>query len=250
MSVRRQAGLLAMTWLLLMLIGSWAPSPARVHGADSESGGTDTSARAKILQSPQWRRLLRSFDEWLSVQNIHTEEQVAKIRADLNRRVESMDAVELEDFAYDMQERLEFLLSDKAKDARNWLSFLTMEGRQRRLAQDGELPNVFDMTVSQLRQELRQFQQQRAGRAAAQNQFNRAREQRVTAAVEKRQAQQRAQEDAKARARQRAADAALQQQQNNTFISPYAPRAYPFSPGIDRSLYVTPWGGIATRYRF
>ena len=59
------------------------------------------------------------------MQNIHTAEQVAQIKADLNRRIEPMGPVELEDFMYDMEERLEVLLSDEAKDARNWLSFLT-----------------------------------------------------------------------------------------------------------------------------
>jgi hypothetical protein len=250
MSMRNQTVLLAIAWLLLMPIDTRAQRTPKTDSASPDSAAADGLARKKILQSTEWRRLLRSFDEWLSVQNIHTDEQIDKIKADLNRRVETMNATELEDFIDDMEQRLEVLQSDKAKDARNWLGHLTMAGRQRRLAPDGELPNVFEMTAGQLRQELRQFQQQRAGRAAAQGDFNRLREQRVSAAAEKRRAQQRAQEDAKVRARERASDAAIQQQQNNTFLNPYAPRAYPTSPGINRSLYVTPWGGIATRYRF
>ena len=248
--MRKQLVLLTTAWLLWVPITVWGQQPASQGDAGSDSVATGESAREKILQSTRWRRLRRSFDEWLSVQNIYTEQQVAELKTRLDQRIQPMSAIELEDFMDDTEERLNVLMSDKATDARNWLSFLTMEGRQRRLAQDGELPDAFDLTVSQLRQELRQFQQQRAGRAAAQGDFNRLREQQVTAAAEKRRAQQRAQDDAKVRARQRAADAALQQQQNNTFRNPYAPRAYPTSPGIDRTLYVTPWGGIGTRLRF
>ena len=57
-------------------IGVWAQQPPETDGGPSKVAATEQTARVKILQSAQWRRLLRSFDEWLSVQNIHTDEQI------------------------------------------------------------------------------------------------------------------------------------------------------------------------------
>ena len=246
MGMEKKTRLLAVTWVLLMSIPAWAEQTPSADDPPSGFAVEEPSARDEILQSSRWRRVRRSFDEWLSVQKIYTDQQVAEIREELRRRIDSMTAIELEDFLYDMEERLEVLMSDEVKDARNWLSVLTMEARRRQLVQDGELPDLFGMTVTQLRQELRRFEQQRAGQAAAHSEFNRQREQQVATAMENR----RAQENARLQDRQRAADAALRQQRNNTFQSPYAPHHAPASRDTHRFMHVSPWGGVSFVHSF
>jgi hypothetical protein len=231
MSVPKRLVLLAIMCVLI--------APVTIRGQEpqnnDDSVAEETSARAEILQSRRWRQTMRSFNEWLSVRKLNTEEQVAEFQARLERQVASMSEAELEDFLDDTEERLEVLLSDEAIDARHYLSFLSDEGRQRRLG--GEAPDVFDITVSQLRQELNQFQQQRASRAAAQAQFNRQREQRVSAAKRDQQTQQ----EAKTQARRDRGAASHGTPQGNLVRSRYAPRR---DPRPRRDWIVGPWGGL------
>ena len=244
MLVRKTPILLAILSTMLAVVTTCAQQQQPQTDAGPVAG--ESYSRETILQSQRWRRLRRQFDEWLSVQKIYTPAQVAELTTALERHVASMPTSELEDFIDDTEERLAVLTSDKAMDARSYLSFFTDEGRRQRIANGGEIPNVFNITVGQLRQELNQFQQQRAARSANQAAFNQSREQSVTAIAEQRSARQ----DANLQMREQAMRDA-RQQRDTSFTSPYAlRREIPFETrgGLGRSLYVTPWGGISTRY--
>jgi hypothetical protein len=174
------------------------------------------------------------FHEWLSVQNIYSPAEIETLKTRLKERIQSMSAPELEDFMDDAEERLTLLLSDEAMGARNWLSFLTPEARRNMISSQGPVPDVFGMTVSQLRQELNQFQQQRAERSADQASINRVRDQQVAQALQDRAARQSA---ALAGGRPAAAFG------TNRIVEPQLPREAVRYPGPN--LWITPWGGVA-----
>jgi hypothetical protein len=159
-----------------------------------------------MLRSPRWRRLERSFDQWLSVQKIYTTAEIAELKAELQRRVVSMSSDELEDFIDDTEQRLAVLLSDEAMDARAYLDVFTDRARRDRVARGGEVPQVFDMTVSQLRQELHEFQQRRAQRGAAQRDHTRRQTERAAALGQEQRARRARQQEARRQADARQAD--------------------------------------------
>jgi hypothetical protein len=160
--------------------------------------------------------------------------EIETLKTRLKERIQKMSAPELEDFMDDAEERLTLLLSDEAMGARNWLSFLTPEARRNMISAQGQVPDVFGMTVSQLRQELNQFQQQRSERAAEQASINRVRDQQVAEALQDRAARQSA---ALAGGRPAATFG------TNRIVEPQRPRDAVRYPGP--SLWITPWGGVA-----
>ncbi|MEQ8848067.1 hypothetical protein [Botrimarina sp.] len=201
------------------------PEAAKEAGLPTED---EAAARQRILQSDSWRRLMRSFDEWLSVQKVYTEPEVAQMKDSLQERVATLTAAELQDFMADTSERLDVLMSESARSARSYLGVLTQQARRERVFRSGDVPDVFDLTVSQLRDELDQLQQRRAERAAAQQKFNQAQAQRNAAAAQQRQSQAQQQENIR-QARSLAASTQQQQLQER-------PRQAPRSPYMPRPL--------------
>ncbi len=132
-------------------------------------------ARREILDSKRWRKAVRQFDEWLSVQTLYGPDQVAAIRADLEEKVADMSPRELERFLVDMEDRLEVLLSPEAEEARDWLSQFMAVARNPEQQLGRNLPDVRNMTASQIRQEIRWLEQHRAQRQQEHAAFNRAR---------------------------------------------------------------------------
>jgi hypothetical protein len=173
------------------------------------------------------------FHDWLTVQNIYSPEEIAQMKARLRQRIQEMSAPQLEDFMDDAEERLHLLLSGEATQARSWLSFFTPQARREMISPQGAPPDVFGMSVNQLRQELDQFQQQRAERAAAQSAFNRSRDQQVATVEQQRQAQRRA--------------VAASERPAATF-GPQPPAVPPRQRVVrypSPNYWITPWGGVA-----
>jgi septal ring factor EnvC (AmiA/AmiB activator) len=128
-------------------------------------------------------------------------------------------------------------MSDEAADARAYLDYFTMNARKRKLARVSEETNVFNITVGQLREELRAFQEQRAGRDASGAAVRRSQTEiaRRVAAEQRAEAASRVADRRQSRARQPA-----------TRTSPYAPRRQ--SRQYSRpAVFITPWGGIGLR---
>lgn len=220
--------------LLIFLFVALAPAtadsqpPTSFSPGDAHATGPDADQKASLLRGERWRRLMRSFDEWLSVQTIYTTAEVAAMKADLQARVAAMSGVELEDFVADMEERLNILLSDEAADARAHLSIFSEQARRKRIAPSGQVPQIFDLTVSQLRQELRAFQQQREQQAAGHAAARQAQSQITAANLAQQQARQSRQQRAAAQGRAPIATSPQQPPRQKPFQdvrSPYSPYA-------------------------
>jgi hypothetical protein len=197
--------------------------------------------RREILESERWRRANRAFNEWLSVQQVYTAEQLEAIRAELSAKVAKMSPRELEEFLEDMEDRLEVLMSPEAADARQWLAQFLAVARNPEAQLGRSRPDVLNMTASQIRQELQWLQQHRADRLQSQAAFNQRR------AVQQQNA--RGAQDARRQAQSRASGGRSRAAANQ-FRSHYAPRPQdlpntsdlrpkPMGPLI---YTISPWG--------
>jgi hypothetical protein len=185
------------------------------------------------LESDRWRRAQREFNEWLSVQTLYGEEEIAAIRARLRESVATKSPRELEDFLKDMEGRLEVLTSPEAEDARRWLSQFMAVSRNPEERLGRRRPDVLNMTASQIRQELQWLQQTREQRARAQADFQRTRAAQSQFARNARSAQQ----EMRAPLRNRADWPA----NNPRRPSQYAPRQE-LRPQPLPAYMVSPWG--------
>jgi hypothetical protein len=215
---------------MLMTLNLAAQEPTSTGEQSATSEASSSSERETLLNSRRWRRLQRQFDDWMVVQVIYTPEEISALKARLADHISGMSAEELDDFIDDAELRMNLLLSDEVMEARSWLSFMNPQARREKISTDGEVPDVFEMSVAQLRLELNQFQHERAQQAAAQATFDQSR--RLQAAAP-RQAQQVAPTPAPGEA------ATFGNQPNFPTLPP--PRRKEILPENPR-FWVTPWG--------
>lgn len=178
--------------LLSLTSDSMAQNPFRGFDNSPVNAFPESHSREELFASQRWGDLVKSFDEWVSVQLIYTESQAAELVQGIKTKIESLELAELKAFVVDTELRLALLLSDEAASVRRYLSVTNVEYRQKLLARDGQIPNVFAVPVTQLRQDLLAFQQQRLAAATASSEFNVARQQRVQSLHETNLAQQQA----------------------------------------------------------
>lgn len=223
---------------ILVLLLLYPSSASSQQLPDSYTG---PPSRAEILQSSRWRQIERKFHEWLSVQKIYNEAQVAQVKAQLQKSIATMSGTQLEDFMADAEEKLEVLLGDQATEARTSMSYYTDSFLKK---QFGQAPDVANMTTSQLRQELGQFKKWQSSRATAQSAFNKMQDQNAAAVLQER-TQQRAALDAQR--------IAIRNPSNYAWNYNYGPRPYPtarspYAPGFGApprpQFSVSPWGGV------
>jgi hypothetical protein len=207
----------------------------------ARSVDSQDAQRRLILESERWRRANRTFTEWLTVQQIYTEEQIDAVRAGLAAKIARMSPHELEEFLEDMEQRLAVLMSPEAEDSRVWLAQFFAVARDPEAQLGRQRPDVLNMTASEIRQELQWLQQHRAERQRQNAAFTQSRERQRQQASDIRSARREAQAQA-TESRSRAA--------RTQFRSPYTP------PGKERSrhrelqpkplgapLYrISPWG--------
>ncbi len=113
-------------WDLPAARGQNAASPAQ-PAASVDAG---EAARQQILQSERWRQARRGLNEWLSIQQIYSPEEVAVLKKQFQERVDRMSAPELRDQLDEMEAKLAVLSSPEAEDARRWLSqFLAVQAK-------------------------------------------------------------------------------------------------------------------------
>jgi hypothetical protein len=74
-----------------------------------------------------------------------------------------------------MEERLQVLLSPESEDARQWLGQFLAVARNPEQQLGRNLPDVLNMSASEIRQELRWLEQHRAARQRSQAAFNQTR---------------------------------------------------------------------------
>jgi hypothetical protein len=144
--------------LLLVLAFSYG---AFVFAQDPTSPATNQG----VADSREWQDARRELHEWLSVQKLYSEQEIEQMLNDLRLRVAGMNEKERAEFLREMQGRLAVLNSDQAQQARAWvgetMSRLTPAARQQFKAQ---LPDVANMTESQMRQYLSKMQMRQAAR--------------------------------------------------------------------------------------
>jgi hypothetical protein len=235
------------TFVLMLTQMCWQTAAAQAQSnrpqqaAHSTAESQETLRRA-ILESDRWRRAYRTFHDWLAVQQVYTEEQLAAVRAELAARVARMTPRELEEFLKDMEERLEVLTSPEAEDARQWLAQFLAVARNPEAQLGRSRPDVLNMTAGQIRQEIQWLDQHRASRqrAHAASSQGRALQQQAARGVH----------DARRQAQGRVAESRSRAAENAQFRSQYAPlpqdrpnfsdlRPKPMGPPI---YSVSPWG--------
>lgn len=218
-------------------------APATALGQQPTSSGySGPLTKEQLLQSSRWRQVQRRFDEWLSVQRIYNDAQVAQVTARFKQQVTAMNAAQLEDFMAIAEEKLDVLLSNEASEARTYMSFYTDSFLKKQM---GKTPDITTMTPTQMRQEFSNFQEQRRGSAAAQGAFNRMQTENAKAVLAER---------TQARAQAQAAQLAVRnprnwvnpyynQPYNRSYVNrgPYAPQSY-VAPRPQFSI--SPWGGV------
>ncbi len=233
--------------LTIVLVFGWLSSPT--HGQNVAPDLSDVSrandgqeaARRQLLESDRWRQARRALNEWLSIQQLYSPDEVAVLRSEFRARVERMSPTELMDQLENLEDKLSVLASPEVEEARRWLSqFLSVQAKYSEAELRQRRPDIANMTASQIRQELVNFQQRRGVTQQTHAVAAQGRAIQVQATQEVRQAQQRANEEARNRASSNIA--------NTQFRSPYAPRRDDLpghsDPDLSRRPYYTvgPWG--------
>lgn len=179
---------------VLLLVG--ANAQAYGQGAAPAVGAADTveAQRREIMESDRWRRTTRGLNEWLSVQQLYSPDEVAVLRSQFRARVARMSPTELKNHLDDMEAKLEVLSSPEAEDARRWMSqFLAVQAKYTDAQLRAKRPDVANMTARQIRQELENFQARRGVGQQSQAAVSQARAQQVQSAQARRQTQTMAQ---------------------------------------------------------
>ena len=195
----------------------------------------DEAAKNAIFNSDEWRRTRMAFDDWLSVQRMFNDQQVADIKARFRKQIATMNSRDLQSFLEQMQGKLNILLSPEAADARRWLGhfvspeviFTPEEIRQF---------DIVTMTVPQLEEAVRTFEARRAARRSQGAAFNSSREQQASRTMQA----NRDRRQASAQTRAGAQSAARSRQAAQTPLAPA--RQSPSPPRPRMQVFVGPGG--------
>ena len=209
--------------------------------AQLPAGDKNLPTKEQILNSPQWRRAMFEFSEWLTAQPLYDKKQVAQIKQRFNVRVSKMTAEELVYMLADMQEKFQIIETPKAKEARAWMAqYLSVMSDKKRAEVLKDMPNLVTMSADQLSAELAKIQQKRSTLDSEQSAFQRGQAEQV--------------------ANQLKTDRTAQQNFIHDWNSPpvsYSP--YRSNQNVNRRLndtavgggmgfYVSPWGGVGMTF--
>jgi TolA-binding protein len=230
--------ILVPTFVVLIVSGVAAVAQVQQPAANTNPAAANEAARQQILQSDRWKNAVHGFEQWLSVQQLYSPQEVALLRSQFKSRVERMSPAELEQQLTRMEEKLAVLTSPEADDARRWLSqFLAVQKKYT----DAELrrmrPDVAGMTAAQIREELARFQSRRGQVQGVQSATQQARSLQVQSAQNIQATRRQAEEAARKQATQAGSTAA-------TFPQPsQPPRSQVIAPVPGPPVYtVGPWG--------
>ncbi len=214
-----------------------AKAPAQPAAAAPLSEA-DQKAKQAILQGDRWRQAIHAMNEWLSVQQVYTPQQVQALQQELDYKVQAMSPADLEALLGRMESKLSVLLSPDAQAARDWIGQnLAVMAAKPREEFKRSLPDPVSMTPTQMRQELESFRQRQASRQQAQTALQQGREQRVQNV--------RSQRTQIAPTGQSTGTGSCRPASTRCRAST-APRSQQYTPGFMQrpSYYVTPWGGV------
>lgn len=196
------------------------------------------TARQQILQSERWRNAQHGLEQWLSVQQLYTPQEVAVLRAQFKSRLDRMSPAELQQQLERMEEKLAVLASPEAEDARRWLAqFLAVQAKYSDAQLRQMRPDIANMTATQIREELQRFQARRGQGQLTQSAAQQGRALQVQSARNMQDARRQTQQAARTQAAKSASTAA-------TFPQPSQPARQQSIPApIGPPIYtVGPWG--------
>jgi hypothetical protein len=153
------------------------PEPAATVPANEGDGRDEPRRREEVLASSRWRRAMHELDEWLAAQPVYSPDRVQRIKADLTARVASMSSYELEYLLDQLDEKLDVLESDPAREARDWLGrYLAVMADDRRAELLADVPSVLDLSAADLTARLAEVEAKRAAVERAAQASKRSRE--------------------------------------------------------------------------
>lgn len=215
-----------------------AQQVAPAAGAPRAVASSDEAARQQILQSARWQNAARGLEQWLSVQQLYSPQEVVVLKAQFKARVAHMSPPELEKQLADMEAKLAVLSSPEAEDARRWLAqFLAVQAKYSPEQLRQMRPDVANMTAAQIRDELQQFQARRGQAQLTQSAASQGRALQVQSARNVQDTRRQTLDAARSQAAQNASTAA-------TFAQPsQPPRQQTVPVPIGPPIYtVGPWG--------
>lgn len=206
--------------------------------AANSAAAANEAARQQILQSERWRNAQHGLEQWLSVQQLYTPQEVAVLRAQFKSRIDRMSPAELQQQLTRMEEKLAVLSSPDAEDARRWLAqFLAVQAKYSPEQLRQMRPDVANMTAAQIREELQRFQARRGQASLTQSAAAQGRALQVQSARNVQDARRQAMDAARKQAAQSASTAATFPQPSQ----PPRPQPVPLQPGPP-TYTVGPWG--------
>jgi hypothetical protein len=244
--------LIGKRWVFSLAVVTWGmgcfAGPAQGQSDRAAAGqrsaadeGRET-ARRQVLTSDRWRRAERGLNEWLSVQQLYSPEEVAVLRTQFQHRIDRMSPAELQDHLVNMEEKLAVLSSPAAEDARRWLAqFLAVQAKYTDAQLRERRPDVANMTASQIREELERFQQRRGVAQRTQSAAQQGRALQVQSA----QSVQAARQQGSEQARQSASRAAARDAERTQVQPPRTDLPGHSAPpvgGVPPVYTVGPWG--------
>lgn len=247
-TIVRQIGLAMLNVALLPIAmahgfdGS-SPSPARAEESrsvsDSPGRNADRASREAILASPTWRQTIAAFDEWLSDQPIYSDDVVERFKLDRARRLASMSADELDEFARELDEKLSLVSSPEWIETVDWIRetlAIATPAYARKL--NLQYPDVLRLSSAQLRSQLKTLERRHAAARRQAQAFERLRDERMALHQRELQAQAEARERALDRAAMSNRFAAYHpahtatQRTRRPFYPPMMPFAFGFGMGF------------------
>lgn len=130
---------------------------------ETDTKTADISRKAKILNSPEWRRAVFELGHWLDSQNIYTATQVAAIKSRFNAKVAKMSSYEVQYLLDDLSEKLRVMDTPEARDARVWVGqYLSVLSENKRAEVLKNLPDVTSMSAAELAEEIQRIESQKA----------------------------------------------------------------------------------------
>lgn len=195
----------------------------------------EQKSRQAILSSADWTEAFGKFDNWLSVQTTYNAAEVAKMKRELAAQIEVMPAKEMPAFLYQMQRRLDVLLSPEVSAVRAWADGLyTAKGKQK-LLEEYHITDPISMSAEQLSAALEQFALDRQSEGAAQAAFQKAQTTQSEAVIRNEQ--------------QQASAARAAPKQASSFPTPSIPnrnaRPQQYEAPYNPVRYtIGPWGGV------
>lgn len=216
-----------------------APAAGERPAATAAASVEDDAARkADLIASERWRRAMFEFDQWLARQPVYTPAQVRKIKSDLAARIESMSSFELDYLLDTLEAKLVVLESPAAEEARSWLGrYLSVMADRKREEVLGEVPNILDMSSSELEAAVKRVE---AKRTAVEQQHRRTLETRDTTAALVEATRQQQEAERAAMAASRPAPEVYSPYRGSTMPDPPFAGAYD-SPTV---VGVGPWGSF------